>query len=56
MSTGEVSEKKVREAGTLEEDFWKPIFDTTDFAEFIKKQYTIGHQTEVDFDDLLEGE
>jgi len=54
MSTGEVSDKKVREAGTLEESFWKPIFDTTDFAEFIKKQYTIGYQTEVDMEELLE--
>ena len=54
MSTGEVSDKKVREAGTLEESFWNPIFDTTDFAEFIKKQYTIGYQTEVDMEELLE--
>jgi RecA/RadA recombinase len=56
MTTGEVSDKKVREAGTLEESFWKPIFDTTDFAEFIKKQYTIGYQTEVDMEEMLEQE
>ncbi len=53
MNTGEVSEKKVREAGTLEESFWKPIFDSTDFAEFIKKQYTIGYQTEIDMDEVI---
>ena len=30
-------ESKVREAGTLEESFWEPIFADTDFKDFIKK-------------------
>jgi hypothetical protein len=47
-SSGEVlSEGKVREAGTLEQEFWDPIFAQTDFKEFIKKQYTIGHKDQV---------
>jgi RecA/RadA recombinase len=56
MSTGEMSENKVRESATLEESFWKPVFENTDFAEFIKKQYTIGYHTEIDLDEILEGE
>ena len=45
-----------RESATLEESFWKPVFENTDFAEFIKKQYTIGYHTEIDLDEILEGE
>jgi len=44
------SEKKVRETDTLTKEFWDPIFETTDFKEFVKKQYTIGHKTEVELD------
>ena len=40
--TGELLESKVREAATLEEDFWKPIFAETDFADFLKQAYQIG--------------
>lgn len=40
--TGELFESKVREAATLEEDFWKPIFDETDFSDFLKQAYQIG--------------
>ena len=43
-------EAKVRMAETLKEEFWQPIFDNTDFKEFIKKQYTIGHKALVELD------
>jgi RecA/RadA recombinase len=43
-------ESKVREKDTLTNEFWQPIFDNTDFKEFIKKQYTIGHKALVELD------
>ena len=53
METGEVG-SKVRYDQTLEKDFWNPIFESTDFAEFIKKQYSIGYKSSVDMDDIVE--
>jgi RecA/RadA recombinase len=57
--TGEVlSANKVREAETLKEEFWKPVFETTDFKEFVKSHYTIGYKSEInetEFEGLLEG-
>jgi RecA/RadA recombinase len=47
QETGEVG-SKVRYDQTLEEAFWKPIFENTNFKEFLKKQYAIGHQAEVE--------
>lgn len=52
METGEVG-AKVRYDQTLEKEFWDPIFAETDFKEFIKKQYTIGHQSLVSMDDIV---
>lgn len=52
METGEVG-AKVRYDQTLEKEFWDPIFADTDFKEFIKKQYSIGHQQQVDFDEIV---
>ncbi len=52
VETGEVG-AKVRYDQTLEKEFWQPIFDNTDFKEFVKKQYTIGYQNQVDFDDIV---
>jgi len=52
--SGEVSEPKVRLAETLKEEFWTPIFEFTDFAEFLKKQYQIGLPTQVDMDEIAE--
>jgi len=48
------SESKVRYDDTLKKDFWSPIFEKTDFKEFIKRQYSIGHSEEVSFDDIVE--
>jgi len=47
---------KVRYDQTLEKEFWDPIFETTAFSEFIKKQYSIGHKALVDPDTIVEAE
>ena len=46
--TGEINEPKVREKDTLSEEFWKPIFENTDFKEFVKSYYQIGHKPLLD--------
>jgi RecA/RadA recombinase len=51
--TGEIG-SKVRYEATLEKDFWDPIFEATDFKEFLKKQYSIGYQSLVSMDDIVE--
>ena len=53
-ASGELLSGKVREAQTLEEEFWTPIFEQTDFKEFVKKQFSIGHKALVDLDAILE--
>ena len=53
METGEVG-AKVRYDQTLEKVFWDPIFAETDFKEFLKKQYSIGHQSLVSMDAIVE--
>ena len=51
--TGELFESKVREAATLEEEFWKPIFEETDFKEYLKQAYQIGGNAAiVDIEDI----
>ncbi len=52
-STGELG-PKVRYDATLEKAFWDPVFTETDFKEFLKKQYSIGHQSLVGMDDIVE--
>ena len=49
-------EKKVRLAGTLEKEFWEPIFENTDFAEFIKAQYSMGLAQKVDMEEIVNAE
>ena len=41
--TGEIEDKKVRAKETLLESFWLPIFKNTDFKEYLKKKYEVGH-------------
>ena len=41
-STGELVDPKFREKDTLTEEFWKPIFENTDFKEYVKSKYQIG--------------
>ena len=43
QETGELLDPKVREKETLNGEFWKPIFEETDFKEYLKKRYQIGH-------------
>jgi len=54
--TGEMVGGKVRLADTLEEEFWKPVFDNTDFADFLKSQYSMGLATKVDMDAIADVE
>jgi hypothetical protein len=55
MDTGEILDPKVREKDTMTEDFWKPIFANTNFKEFVKTYYSIGHKPLLDIDlDLQE--
>lgn len=54
-STGEAG-SKVRYDDTLDKSFWDPIFAETDFKDFLKKQYSIGHQSLVSMDDIVEQE
>jgi len=53
QSTGEMG-PKVRYDVTLSKPFWDPIFNDTDFKEFLKKQYSIGHQSLVSMDEIVE--
>jgi len=53
METGEIGQK-VRHDFTLEKEFWEPIFAETNFKEFVKKQYTIGHKDQVSMDEIVE--
>ena len=52
METGEIG-GKVRYDQTLEKEFWDPIFNDTDFKEFVKKQYTIGYKDQVSMDEIV---
>ena len=52
--TGEVLGGKYREKETLTSDFWHPILNDTDFKEFVKNQYSIGHVALVSMDDIVE--
>lgn len=58
-ATGELVEPKVREKDTLTAEFWDPIFEETDFKEFIKGYYQIGYapiKEGVELDIEVEGE
>jgi len=48
--TGEIEDTKVREKDTLTKKFWDPIFKDTDFKEFVKSYYSIGHKPLLDID------
>ena len=52
--TGEFIGQKYREKDTLTEQFWQPIFDETDFKEFVRKQYSVGHASLIDPDSIVE--
>lgn len=50
--TGELVDPKFREKDTFSADFWDPIFNETDFKEFIMRQYQIGKDAVVPMDDI----
>ena len=41
-TTGELIDPKVREKDTLDEQFWLPIFESTDSKDYIKSKFAIG--------------
>jgi len=49
-SSGEVLEGKYREKETLNEEFWKSVFDTTDFAAHLSRTYMIRKEAYADPD------
>jgi RecA/RadA recombinase len=50
--TGEIPPEGVKEDGVIENDeFWKDIFKTTKFAEWLKKKYTLTHGSILKQDD-----
>jgi len=49
-NTGEFIGQKVRLDTTFEKSFWQPIFDETDFAEYIKSLYSLSAPTVINFD------
>lgn len=55
-ATGELLSGKVRMDDTLKAEFWQKIFMDTDFKEFVQKQYSIGHESLVDMDSIVEVE
>jgi len=54
--TGELLEPKVRAKQTLEEEFWKPIFEETDFADYLKNRYSILNEKGIEDGDQSEQE
>ena len=53
-TTGELVGTKVRTKDTLEAEFWEPIFETTNFAEFLAKTYKIGYNSTLDAERIAE--
>jgi RecA/RadA recombinase len=54
--TGELLDPKVRAKDTTEASFWDPIFNETDFKEFVKSHYTIGYRSMIPEDSPLQPE
>lgn len=54
--TGELIGKNVREAQTLEAEFWQDLLKNEAFKDFIKKHYTIGYRSEIEGDIVQEDE
>ena len=52
VKTGELIGNKLREKDTLTPEFWEPIFNETDFKQFVKNLYGIGIPSAVDMGEL----
>ena len=50
----EAEDKKFRIKDTLSNEFWAPIFETSDFATFLQKTYQIGYQSEINPELIVE--
>ena len=55
-STRELVDPKVRLSQTLDEEFWTPILEFTDFPDFVQKQFKIGLPTQVDPDTIVDSD
>jgi len=53
-TTGEVIGNKVRTKDTLSGEFWEPVFESTDFAEFLEKTYKIGYNSNINAETSVE--
>ena len=55
-----ITYEKIKEMfQTLQEFGWKPVFEKTNFKEFLKEHYTIGYKSTIDeaaLEGVLEGE
>ena len=49
----ELHASNCREADTLQESFWRPIFEKTDFAEYVKNKFSIGVHDQPAIADVL---
>lgn len=54
--TGELLDPKVRAKDTQSSEFWDPIFNETNFKEFVKSTYTIGHKSMIDATEIVSDE
>jgi hypothetical protein len=54
LTTGEVLGSKLRLKETMTADFWEPIFESSDFSEFLAKTYKIGYNGVLNPEDLVE--
>jgi len=52
--TGELIQPKVREKDTLNKEFWDPIFKDTDFADFIKDKFSVGHRAMLEAEEVVQ--
>ena len=52
--TGEVVGNKVRTKDTLSAEFWEPVFESTNFAEFLEKTYKIGYNSNINAETIVE--
>jgi len=54
LTTGEVLGSKLRLKETMTADFWEPIFESSDFSEFLAKTYKIGYNSVLNSEEIVE--
>ena len=50
----EAEDKKFRTKDTLSNEFWAPIFETSDFATFLQQTYQIGYKSDINPETFVE--